>query len=208
MPAAWILGLLVLAVLGPAAPAAAHSHLHHSDPADGSRTAAVPAGIRLVFSQDVLALGARLRVTGPAGDVADGRPAVAGTEVRQRLRPGAAAGRYTVLWRVTSADGHPLSGRFSFTAGTEAGDAVGDAAGDAAGDEAGERAADQQAAAGATGGGSSGSDHAGGGHGSSGGHQVWPQVVLAIVIAGTAIVTTARGRRGRAQSEPPAVSPT
>jgi hypothetical protein len=36
--------------------------------------------------------------------------------VTQSLEPGAPAGTYTVLWRVTSVDGHPVSGRFTFTA--------------------------------------------------------------------------------------------
>ncbi len=36
--------------------------------------------------------------------------------VRQALAPGAPAGAYTVSWRVTSADGHPISDTFTFTA--------------------------------------------------------------------------------------------
>jgi hypothetical protein len=36
-------------------------------------------------------------------------------EVRQSLA-GGPAGAYTVVWRVTSADGHPVSGTFAFTA--------------------------------------------------------------------------------------------
>jgi hypothetical protein len=36
--------------------------------------------------------------------------------VSEHLQPGSPAGQYTVAWRVTSADGHPVSGRFSFTA--------------------------------------------------------------------------------------------
>jgi hypothetical protein len=36
--------------------------------------------------------------------------------VTEHLQPGSPAGQYTVAWRVTSADGHPVSGRFSFNA--------------------------------------------------------------------------------------------
>ena len=32
------------------------------------------------------------------------------------MQPQAPAGRYSVEWRVTSDDGHPVSGRFAFTA--------------------------------------------------------------------------------------------
>jgi hypothetical protein len=35
--------------------------------------------------------------------------------VVQDLPGSSPAGRYTVLWRVTSADGHPVSGQISFT---------------------------------------------------------------------------------------------
>ena len=34
----------------------------------------------------------------------------------EHLQPGSPAGQYKVIWRVTSADGHPVSGKFSFTA--------------------------------------------------------------------------------------------
>jgi hypothetical protein len=40
---------------------------------------------------------------------------VAETKVSQNLREGP-AGHFTVAWRVTAADGHPLSGTFTFTA--------------------------------------------------------------------------------------------
>ena len=36
--------------------------------------------------------------------------------VAQSIGPDAPAGTYTVQWRVTSADGHPISGTFGFTA--------------------------------------------------------------------------------------------
>jgi len=39
----------------------------------------------------------------------------------QKLRNGAPAGKYTVVWRVVSSDSHPIEGTFTFTAtaGTE-----------------------------------------------------------------------------------------
>jgi len=33
----------------------------------------------------------------------------------QKLRPGAPAGEYTVVWRVVSSDSHPIEGTFKFT---------------------------------------------------------------------------------------------
>ena len=45
-----------------------------------------------------------------------GEPRLVDNTVTQALQPGSPAGRYVVEWRVTSADGHPISGTFSFTA--------------------------------------------------------------------------------------------
>ena len=68
----------------------------------------------LTFDEPALAIGTEVVVTGPAGPVSDGPPQLVDAEVRQPVRAGP-AGRYTVLWRVTSADGHPVSGTFAFT---------------------------------------------------------------------------------------------
>jgi copper resistance protein C len=55
-------------------------------------------------------------VTGPQGPVQLGAPEVTESTVSQNLQGGSPAGQYTVAWRVTAADGHPLSGTFGFTA--------------------------------------------------------------------------------------------
>ena len=38
--------------------------------------------------------------------------------VTQDVKPDAPSGKYTVVWRVVSSDGHPIEGTFTFTAGT------------------------------------------------------------------------------------------
>ena len=76
----------------------------------------LPDRVVLTFDQPALALGTELRVTGPGGDVSDGSPQLVDDDVTQPLRAGAPPGPYTVTWRVTSADGHPITGRFAFTA--------------------------------------------------------------------------------------------
>lgn len=70
----------------------------------------------LTLEEPALAFGAAVVVTGPSGEVQQGSPRLLGRTVSQDLRSGAPAGTYTVSWRVTSGDGHPISGRFSFTA--------------------------------------------------------------------------------------------
>jgi LPXTG-motif cell wall-anchored protein len=105
------------ALLMGAVPAAqAHEVLVGTSPADGSIVAVVPARVTLTFNQPALAIGAVIVVTGPAGPVQTGKPALIDKTIAQRLQPGSPAGRYRVLWRATSADGHPVSGTFSFTA--------------------------------------------------------------------------------------------
>ena len=121
-----VAGLLVVAGLGSATTAAAHSQLERTDPVDGSQVATLPAQITLTFNQNVLGLGSAVQVTGPSGSVADGPPTVVNNQLQQAIQPGSGAGDYTVLWRVTSADGHPISGRFAFSAA--AGSAGSDAA--------------------------------------------------------------------------------
>ena len=48
----------------------------------------------------------------------EGDPQLVDTTVEQGLLPEMSAGEYTVEWRVTSADGHPINGEFSFTVRT------------------------------------------------------------------------------------------
>ena len=96
--------------------AEAHDILVGTSPANGSVTSIVPAQVTLTFNQPVLAVGTFVIVTGPAGQVHTGGAGVVDRTATQRLRAGSPAGRYTVAWRVSSADGHPASGQFSFTA--------------------------------------------------------------------------------------------
>jgi len=112
----------LLAVTGVATPAAAHDSLTGSTPADGSTVDVPPAGVELTFSDPPLALGSEIRVTGPDGRVVNaGDLVLTDTTVSQPLATDLPAGAYAVAWRVTSADGHPISGELTFTAaGSEA----------------------------------------------------------------------------------------
>ena len=105
-------------LIGTASTAEAHDSLIGTSPAAGSSTAVVPARVTLTLSQPALAVGTVVIVTGPAGPVQTGRAVLVDNTVTQRLLPGSPAGAYTVTWRVTSTDGHPVNGTFSFTAAT------------------------------------------------------------------------------------------
>ena len=120
-PRLWWRALLVLGVVavlagGTATVASAHDALVGTSPADGSTVGAVPGQVTLTFDQPALALGSTVLVAGPGGPVMSGRTRVTDNRVTQAVQPGAPAGRYTVTWRVTSIDGHPVSGSFGFTA--------------------------------------------------------------------------------------------
>ena len=111
-----ILVAVAALLVGSATVAQAHDVLVSTSPADRSSTAVVPAQVTLTFAEPALAIGTDIVVTGPSGQVQSGTPVLVDNTVAEHLRPGSPAGRYTVTWRVTSTDGHTVSGRLSFTA--------------------------------------------------------------------------------------------
>jgi methionine-rich copper-binding protein CopC len=117
----------VALVLGPVGSAAAHDVLVGTAPGQDAAVETAPAGVTLRFSDAPQSLGTEVVVRGPGGAaVSEGAALVDGSAVRQSLRDGLPAGTYTVDWRATSADGHPLSGTFAFTV-TEGASASGQA---------------------------------------------------------------------------------
>ena len=116
-PAGLVLAVLLAlgGVLGSATSAAAHDKLESSTPKPGANLATPPATVMLTFNNPVFKLGSRIRVVGPTGDVAVGQPTFGKQVARQPIRPDAPAGDYTVEWQVTSSDGHPIAGTFSFS---------------------------------------------------------------------------------------------
>ncbi|MFI6733108.1 copper resistance protein CopC [Nonomuraea sp. NPDC050451] len=109
--------LLAFAAAGIASPAAqAHNVLISSDPKDGATLPAAPARVTLVFDQAVRQGYAQVGVTGPDGSSwADGSAEVAAERVSVRVKPLPSGGAYTVGYRILSADGHPVTGKITFT---------------------------------------------------------------------------------------------
>ena len=108
-----VLALCMSLVVAPQA--LAHNVLIKTSPADGSTVAHTPSKVVLTFDNPSIATGTALKITGPSGDVTTGKPVLVNHTVSQAIRPGSPAGKYTVDWRVTSIDGHPVSGTFTFT---------------------------------------------------------------------------------------------
>lgn len=120
-----VLLALAAALLG-AGPAHAHNSLLGTDPEDGSSVPTAPERVTLTFDQPAQALGTEVVVVGPDGaTVSTGSPELVDSAVTQPLVADRPAGAYTVQWRVTSADGHPLSGELTFTAEAATGGAAG-----------------------------------------------------------------------------------
>lgn len=97
-------------------PAAAHTTLLSTTPADQASVQQTPASVVLTFDQPVIAMGTQIVITGPNGPVQAGPPQLVDNTVTQPVQPGSPAGTYTVDWRITSTDGHPVTGQFRFIA--------------------------------------------------------------------------------------------
>ncbi|NUR90964.1 MAG: copper resistance protein CopC [Nonomuraea sp.] len=113
-----LLTVLLLAgvALGFAPAAQAHNVLVGSDPRDGATLSASPAQVTLVFDQAVRQGYAQVGVTGADGaSWTDGTAVVAAERVSVKVRPLPAGGSYVVGYRILSADGHPVTGKISFS---------------------------------------------------------------------------------------------
>ncbi len=111
---ATVLAAVVALLLG-AAPAAAHTRLESSDPADGASVATGPGSVSLRFNEDVRAEFATLTVVGPDGaQYQEGPVSAAGVRVSTAVAPLGQAGAYRIGYRVISGDGHPVQGTVSF----------------------------------------------------------------------------------------------
>ncbi|WP_081655077.1 copper resistance CopC family protein [Amycolatopsis orientalis] len=107
----------LLATLFPNPAADAHSFLESSTPAKDSAIATAPAKIVLTFNEPLDSGFTELTVVGPDGAThwESAAATVAGAELSAPVKPLGPAGKYTVDYRIVSADGHPVSGSYSFT---------------------------------------------------------------------------------------------
>lgn len=115
---AWVgplLAAMMLAAVLNAPVAFAHASRVSADPADNAVVASGPERVSATFNERLQNTFAAMTVVGPDGNVwSTGDPTVQGAVVGIGLRPLGPAGTYTVNYRVTSADGHVVSGSWSF----------------------------------------------------------------------------------------------
>ncbi|MBB1028449.1 copper resistance protein CopC [Dietzia sp. DQ11-38-2] len=185
----WTSGVLAAAVIagGAAVPAtvlvpvaAAHSVLVSVEPEDGATLDASPDQVALTFNEEINQMFASVAVT--TGDdrtnLVVGEPSVEGETVTAEVDD-LPDGAYTVGYRVTSADGHVVTGSSVFTVQSAAG-AAGDPAGevDDQADPAGNQIADETSGEATTG----------------VNPALWVVAGLAVLLIGGAVVLLRRGR--------------
>lgn len=97
-------------------PAAAHSAVTSVSPETGAQVATGPEQVSITFNEPLQSSFASLTVVGPDGNLwSKGEPTVTGSTISVPVGALGPAGAYTVAYRVTSADGHPVSGTSEFT---------------------------------------------------------------------------------------------
>ncbi|MFC7487931.1 copper resistance CopC family protein [Knoellia sp. CPCC 206453] len=105
-----------LAMCAGALPASAHSRLLSISPADGAALPASPTEVVLTFNEPIDPQFVTVRITDSEGGNVVGQDATAeGAKVTLPISDPIAAGNYSVLYRVVSADSHPISGSTKFT---------------------------------------------------------------------------------------------
>ena len=104
-----------------ASPAAAHAELVNTTPANGDQLTRPPTEIQMTFTESVNLVDDGIRLIDHVGaTVPTPVPSVDAQTVTWPMPADLPEGPYVVTWRVVSADGHPISGAFSFGVGTAA----------------------------------------------------------------------------------------
>ncbi len=116
-----LLLLLALIAFAPRV-ASAHATLVRSTPAAGSHLAAPPARLLLVFSEEIEPKLARVSVVGSNGSERDIAVHADPHDVNALVGSldSLPDGAYRLVWRIVSADGHPVDGSFVFSVGANA----------------------------------------------------------------------------------------
>jgi methionine-rich copper-binding protein CopC len=110
-----VLAVALATVLATPPAAWAHSRLLATTPPASATVTAPISEVTLTFNEPVQQRFSFVVVSGPGGrSYSHGPVRVVDTTVHQPVYP-LKSGSYAVQWRVVSADGHPVQGRFGFT---------------------------------------------------------------------------------------------
>jgi copper resistance protein C len=106
---------LAIAAIGGAAVASAHATRVAADPVENSELTKSPTQVSATFNEAMQPQFAAMTVVGPDGNLwSTGEPNVDGAVISVGVRALGPSGTYTVNYRATSADGHVVSGSWSF----------------------------------------------------------------------------------------------
>lgn len=118
LSAALITVTAVFSVFASATPAHAHDQVVSATPGDNESLDTAPTEVVIEFNNELLDTGALINVTNAAGDdVTDGEVELDGRTVSRPLQADLPNGQYQIVWRVVSADGHPITDRYQFAIG-------------------------------------------------------------------------------------------
>lgn len=119
--AGWLLLLPLAAalLLGAAAPASAHATLIGTDPAEGAVLDAAPERVTFTFNESVIGVPAGIRVFDSSGEEVASSATVREARLLVDLDEEIGEGTFVVVWRLVSADGHPIGGSLSFSVGRQ-----------------------------------------------------------------------------------------
>lgn len=113
-----VVGLSCGAVLAWSSPASAHAILLRTEPSPQTTVKTAPTAVRLHFSEPVEVAFGAVRVFDVNGHRVDpGKISRADGNREVDVPVSLKNGTYTVTWRVTSSDGHPVHGGFAFYVG-------------------------------------------------------------------------------------------
>ena len=107
--------VILLSFLMP--PAFAHSELVSSNPGASANIQQLPEQIELEFNEELLNLGTgnSISIMSPSGeDLGMGETSTDGAKITRLLNTTSETGEFQVKYRVVSADGHVLNGKYTF----------------------------------------------------------------------------------------------
>ena len=115
----WVAAVAALTALslGPTLPANAHAQLLNSNPAVSATLAKQPKLVALTFDDDLVDLngGNQIMVTNSANKHVElGATKLSGATLSVALKAGLTTGKYQVVYKALSADGHPVTGTYFF----------------------------------------------------------------------------------------------
>jgi copper transport protein len=118
----WAIGVALMFVVSKYDIASAHATLVSSEPRAGSWVPTSPASIRLVFSEPIEVSLASISLVSSSGATVNVAAAADPHDVHALIATPSALtpGEYRVVWRIVSADGHPVGGSYVFGVGSPA----------------------------------------------------------------------------------------